>query len=1161
MEIISANKLQEMNSLNKRKFEQLLPEIVKRLILASNSSVTEHRFPSGNDIWAPGYDGIANCEIASEYVCKGRSVWEFGTNEDSLSKINEDYTKRTQNSLGINKTETGFYLVIPKVWAYRTSLTEWVSKHNDWAFTKVYDAVALSDWLNSEPVVCSWLLEEMYGDTGLDFSSVSMGWTRFSKKTNPSFVKEMFTFDREEQISQFKEILLRESGDIRIKAPTRIDSVGFVLSVIAEEDKYSQNSIVVNNLETFRRVAGITEGRIIILTYPHDGEVFNSKNRIVLCYNKEATSINDAIELPMLSKSSYEIALTKMGISDSDKVDLFAFTHGNLRALMRRIPGSYVEQKPDWSNKDSLDALVPLVLLRSVNKEKDQKLVERLSGSNFVDIEKMYYSLALMEDSPVKIVHNHYVITNYEEAWNALALTPTEYHFTKLIGLINDLFSDICNTGSFDGRNSYDYKDIIRRLMWNFLYYSYDKDEDDSLGKAVQGILQWSYEPAVSSYVVENMSFLAKARHEVVMEFLTDDFSKKDGIIRQIFDYNDSNDLYGCILNVFDVLVICSDTFYETCRILFELFFLEKEYRYRTSLEESILKALCLWRCEGTVTIVQKEKIITDFLNKYPDKTIGLFAKLMRKDSYFKEIRIGERRMAGAPFTVQNLIETKERLMILLFDKSVETKKASYVLSLLENYIDISPKLLSIYADKFSVEEYDSLEVNKLNYWLRETVFNMKRFGWEESKEYLYPLEKWIKATEYKDDLKNCTWIFKSSYDCPAEELLPYVDNYHKCDKERYLYRKHIFEKIFSIYEEKAIDTVVNAITDERIWGQFFTEVVPESKRDYILNILLKNGKMATLAGILDEIQDDMAKDFIKSLNDNRRDLIPLLSNRKLLSCLNNNEIHEFWANKKMLQYDSEDYAGFLKHNPCGILIYLYLESEKNPELCIEMAIEVFEAVMDTKAEVERYYQDEILVVIARIDNVHYSDAWAETCLRLVKKDVITKYPKGVCRYLFRHPEQIKDIVLSGIIEKYRFVENFKLPQEVYSDYNSFKSFFDILQSFDCTDKLKAVIGTILGQNIKGKDGFFPHEYVRKLLEEYDSRELDKNVAEFFEGLHGMRKVEDGMPQRKKSKEYLDFSNKLQIDYPHAAYVLRLISKEYENEANRDYVYSEVMLY
>ena len=113
MEIISANKLEEMNSLNKKKFEQLLPEIVKRLIMASNSSVTEHRFPSGDDIWAPGYDGIVNCEIDSEYVRRGRSVWEIGTNDNSLKKINDDYTKRTQNSLGLKKEETGFYCVFP----------------------------------------------------------------------------------------------------------------------------------------------------------------------------------------------------------------------------------------------------------------------------------------------------------------------------------------------------------------------------------------------------------------------------------------------------------------------------------------------------------------------------------------------------------------------------------------------------------------------------------------------------------------------------------------------------------------------------------------------------------------------------------------------------------------------------------------------------------------------------------------------------------------------------------------------------------------------------------------------------------------------------------------------------------------------------------------
>ncbi len=1158
MEIITANKLKEMNSLNKRKFEQLLPEIVKRLLIASNSSVTEHRFPSGDDIWAPGYDGVANCEMATTYVCKGKSVWEFGTNDDSLSKINEDYKKRTQNPLGINKKETGFYLVIPKVWAYQTSLTEWISQHDDWAFTKVYDAVTLSEWINSEPVVCAWLLEEIYGDTELDFSSVSTGWIRFSKKTNPCFAKEMFTFDREDQITEFVEKLRTESCDIKIKASTRIDSVGFALSVIAGEVEYAQNCIVINNLETFKRVTEITAGRIIILTYPHEGEVFNSKNRIVFCYNKEATSINDAIELPMLCRSSYEKALTKMGVSANDIIDLFAFTHGNLRALIRRIPGSYIEQKPDWANKNSIDALIPLVLLRSINKNKDQKIVERLSGNSFANIEKQYYSLSQMEDSPVKIVHNHYVIINYEEAWNTLALSPNESHFANLVCFLNDLFDSASSTGSFDGRNIYEYKNIVFRLLWNFVYYSYENDEGDRLGEAIQGLLKWCYEPRVSSYVVENMSFFAEARHEIVMEFLTADYIRQDGIIRQIFNKSDEDNLYCRILGVFDELVTYSDTFFEACKVLFELYFLNKKYRYSNSPEESLLDALCLWRCEGNVSIAQKEKLITSYLEKYPEKTIVLFAKLVRKDSYYKGVRIGERKTSGERITLPELVEIKERIMRLLFDKAIEIKKASIILSLLENYRDISPQALSSYADEFFVDEYDALGIEKMNYWLRDRVFNIKRFGGEESQAYVLPLEKWIKASEYESKIKNCTWVFRSFYDCPAEELLQYADDYLKIDKERLQYRKSVFEDLLSEYEEKAIDAVVNAISDERSWGQLFIDVVPITKMNYLLNKLLDVEKWTTLAEVLDELQDKTAKAFIESIGDKRRNIAPLLNNSYFLSCLSDDEIHDFWANKRMSQYDADTYAALVKHNPCGILVYLYIESEKSPEHCVEMATEVFEAIMETCNELGRHYQDEMAFIMAQIDKVYYSDTWAELCLNLVKKDIISRYSQGICRYLFRYPNQVKDIVLSGTIGRFRFNENFVLPQEAYDDYNSFKFFFDSLKEFNGDGSFDGMIGTLLGKNVKGADGHFPHEYVRKLLEEYDSRELDKDIAVSFEDFYRVRTVGDGKPQRKIAKDYIDFANELQIDYPHAASVLRLISKEYENVANRDYVYSEV---
>ena len=125
MDLISASMIQSLNTERKRQFEELLPLIIKKLIIAGNVDLTKIRIPSGNDIWAPGFDGIICCESGNTYVAEGTSVWEFGTSSDSLNKINSDYDKRTKDSLGIEKEQTTFYLVVPKIWAYSSQISEW----------------------------------------------------------------------------------------------------------------------------------------------------------------------------------------------------------------------------------------------------------------------------------------------------------------------------------------------------------------------------------------------------------------------------------------------------------------------------------------------------------------------------------------------------------------------------------------------------------------------------------------------------------------------------------------------------------------------------------------------------------------------------------------------------------------------------------------------------------------------------------------------------------------------------------------------------------------------------------------------------------------------------------------------------------------------------
>lgn len=132
MDFFTGETLQLLIEKDKKKSEGLLPELIKRLILSSSPSVSSIRMPGLEDILAPGFDGIVNCKEATTYVADGISVWECGTNVDSLKKINEDYEKRTRNSLGINKASTTFYFVVPKIWAYNNQgmpISKWESEH------------------------------------------------------------------------------------------------------------------------------------------------------------------------------------------------------------------------------------------------------------------------------------------------------------------------------------------------------------------------------------------------------------------------------------------------------------------------------------------------------------------------------------------------------------------------------------------------------------------------------------------------------------------------------------------------------------------------------------------------------------------------------------------------------------------------------------------------------------------------------------------------------------------------------------------------------------------------------------------------------------------------------------------------------------------------
>ena len=295
MKLLNSHMLETIVANNKRDSAGILSELVKRLIISSMQNISSIRIPDKDDVWAPGFDGKVECAESTRYVSSGKSVWEFGTNEDSLSKINEDYSKRNENSLGEDKATTAFYLVVPKIWSYSQSISDWENEHKgEWAKVHIIDASELCDWINSLPSVCCWLFEKYYDQEILSFTSVNKAWEQFSKKANPQFSQELFLLGREIET----ELLNSRSNNriTRVQSNSHVDAVGFVIASVLLHREHKETFVVVDDETTFKQLNRIVENQTFIFLFHYDGDVYlEHNNSAILCFSDVDVSIHTII--------------------------------------------------------------------------------------------------------------------------------------------------------------------------------------------------------------------------------------------------------------------------------------------------------------------------------------------------------------------------------------------------------------------------------------------------------------------------------------------------------------------------------------------------------------------------------------------------------------------------------------------------------------------------------------------------------------------------------------------------------------------------------------------------------------------------------------------------------------------------------------------------
>ena len=645
MELLTATQLQNYCETHPREFQALLPELIKRLIICSQPSLNGIRIPYSDDIWAPGFDGIIECSNDSANVDSGISVWEFGTNSNVLSKINDDYKKRTEDSLGVDKAKATFCLVTPRVWAVQSiSIKEWEQEKTDWKRVRVYDGVVLADWINSEPAVYAWLYECLFRQSRPDFETVSSSWNHFSSKTNPPLSSLMF-LDKRENGVQVLYGLCSPDTIIRIKAETRIESYGFALAALRENADLRERCIVVNDSKSFSQLSSQLCGKVFLLNYPCTDDIITNGNTVIICFNKQSTYIEGNINLNLLPKSHFLRAFKSMGLDNAEADALYTTTRGNMRALIRKIPGCTNEDRPDWANLDSLHLLIPITFLRSFHPVRDRKLVEQLSGISYTVIENKYNELLRLEDSPIKRVGEYYSVVDFESTFAILNIHTSDSAFDRLNAAVLSILNDAPDVYTTEG-NRYTYT-IFHSLLLNYIFFSESDSENDKIADAVKSILDYAYSGKASQLVFRNLPFLAMAAPEAVFHFIQAGLEKGQKPLLAFFTEKLYSNICANAINALEELTQYDETSVNACNTLFNLLVcLKQESEAYNSVKGALLNTLFLAYNRGALVLSQKTALFKKYITQIPEIGLLLFTEALEQRSVYYGLYIGIKKVS-----------------------------------------------------------------------------------------------------------------------------------------------------------------------------------------------------------------------------------------------------------------------------------------------------------------------------------------------------------------------------------------------------------------------------------------------------------------------------------------------------------------------------------
>lgn len=425
-----------------------LPELLRRLILATTPTLEHIDFPIGASVNSGGWDGTTTSTAVTTYVPAGVSGWELGKTPGVKGKADKDYAERVSNSLGLNPAETTFIFITPQTW---TAKKKWITekqKDKYWKDVRALNADDLETWLSQAPAVQVWF-GKLIGRRFDGLTDLDTHWQDWIEATVPPTPSQLVLAGRGRTSADVQAWLRGTTPSLALQADSREEAMAvFTASLmqlpVDERDRYLSQAIVVTTLEAWRQLIEVGTPLLLIPLFEERDELagaYRRKHRVFI-----PSSPTDAVApgmepIPRIAREVAERALQSQGVSYDEAYALAWIARTSFASFRRKLAISPSLQRPAWAKPENAFTLIPALLLGAwdENEERDREAVSQLAQLPYEQVQQVMLRWANETNPPVRLTGSTWYISDKLDVWGLLYRFITRDQLNRFQQLVTDI--------------------------------------------------------------------------------------------------------------------------------------------------------------------------------------------------------------------------------------------------------------------------------------------------------------------------------------------------------------------------------------------------------------------------------------------------------------------------------------------------------------------------------------------------------------------------------------------------------------------------------------------------------------------------------------------------------------------------------------------------